>query len=159
LGSVVTTGQQQTAPLISNGGTLTITDAASQMLTGSIAGIDLTTLGTGGVVNLDAIVNLKSVSYSGTNADLIQLRDEAKIGGVVALSYQFIPGQSLASLAAAYADNKTSFSGTISAIPEPSSLILAAIGALAVLGCGAQRLKVAPRAISPSSRTTCQRVA
>jgi hypothetical protein len=156
LGSVVTTGQQQTAPLITSGGTLTITDAGLHMLTGSIAGIDLTTSGTGGIVNLDGTVNLTSVSYSGTNADLMQLRDEAAVGGgVVALTFQFIPGQSLASLAGPNSDHTTSFSGTISAsaVPEPSGLILAAIGALAVLGCGAEGLKVAARRLSPSPRT------
>jgi hypothetical protein len=140
-GSISTSGSLQTAPVLTSGGALTITDAGLKTLTGTIAGIDVDTMGTGGLVNLNGTVNLSAVSYSGTNADLKELRDEAAIGGgIVALSFQFIPGESLTQLAANHADFKTSYSGTIaSAVPEPSGLVLAGLGTLASLGYGLRR--------------------
>ena len=142
--SIVTSGSVQTAQVLTSGGTLSITDGL-KALTGTIAGIDVTTVGSGGLVNLNETVNLSSVSYAGTNADLKQLRDEAALGGgIVTLSFQFIPAETLTQFAANAADFKTSYSGTIATVPEPSGLVLAGIGALACLGCGLRRRSKSP---------------
>jgi hypothetical protein len=138
--SIVTLGPLQTAPLITSGGLLTIVDAASTALTGTIAGVDVSTVGTGGLVNVNGAINLTGVSYAGTNLDLIQLRDESVYKGVLAISFQFIPGKSLTDLAAHCAVNETSYSGSIyTAVPEPSSLALAGLGALGMFGYGLRR--------------------
>jgi hypothetical protein len=141
--SIVSFGKAQEAPVISTGGKLTITDASMHSLTGTISGVDVTTLGTGGSVDLNGIINLTNVSYSGTNHDLKQLKAEAAVnGGVVAISFQFIPGKSLTQLAANKADNKTSYSGSIAtvfngaSVPEPSSLVIAGLGALGFIAYG-----------------------
>jgi hypothetical protein len=135
--SVSTFGPMQSALVAASGGTLTITDANSISLTGTIAAMDVSTLGTGGAVNVEGAINLTGVAYSGMNADLTQLRDEADAsGGSVVLSFQFVPGESLTALTANGADHATSYSGTIStnAIPEPRSIIVAII-ALCCVGC------------------------
>ena len=81
----------------------------------------MSTAGTGGPVNLNGTVNLTAVTYSGTNADLLQLKNEAALGGgIVALTFQFVPGKTLTQFAAAGADYKTSYSGTIATARCPS---------------------------------------
>jgi hypothetical protein len=125
------------APVFTSGGSLSITDSSSIMLTGTIAGIDVATLGSGGAVNVNGIINLSDVSYAGTNADLTQLSHEAALnGGIVTVSFQFGSVTSLTQLTASGADNSTSYSGSFatSSVPEPSSLALGAIGALGVIG-------------------------
>ena len=123
------------ALLSTSGGNLTITDASSLSLTGNIAGIDVATVGTGGAVNVNGVINLTGVSYSGTNADLDQLRNEAAAGGgILSISFQFGSATSLTQLAGLGAPNSTSYSGTIATVPEPSSLALACFGAIAVAG-------------------------
>lgn len=139
---IVTTGSMQTAPVTSSGGTLTINDGNGQTLSGAIEMVSVTTIGAAGVLNLDAAINLTDVTYSGTNQDLTQLRNEAddSAGGTVTISFQFVPAQTLTSLAAAGADNTSSYSGSIEtvgsleAVPEPSSLAVAGMGALGLIG-------------------------
>jgi PEP-CTERM motif len=135
--SIVTSGLLQTAPVSTGGGTLTLTDASLNSLTSTITGVDVATMGTGGAVNVSGAINLMNVSYTGTNADLMELRNEAQVGGgVVALTFQFVPGESLTQLAASGADHKTSYSGTITtSVPEPSSLAIGCI-ALGTIGIG-----------------------
>jgi hypothetical protein len=128
--SIVTVGALQTAPVITSNGTLTITDAALDSLTGTLTGIDVATVGTAGAVDVNGAINLTNVSYSGTNSDLLELKNEAAAGGgVVAISFQFVPGEGLTTLAASGFTDQTSYSGTIttSAIPEPASLSLGCI--------------------------------
>jgi PEP-CTERM motif len=130
VGSIVTAGQVQTAPVITSNGTLTITDASLISLTGTLTGIDVATIGTAGAVDVNGAINLTNVSYSGTNSDLLELKNEAAAGGgIVAISFQFVPGESLTTLAASGPDQQTSYSGTITAsvVPEPASLSLGCI--------------------------------
>jgi hypothetical protein len=134
--SVVTFGPLQSAPVSTSGGVLTITDASLQSLTGTISGIDVSTIGTSGGVNVSGTINLTNVIYSGTNSDLTQLRNEADFGGgTVAITFQFVPSHSLLQLAASGSDRKTSYSGSITAVPEPSGLALGCI-ALGTIGFG-----------------------
>ena len=140
--SITSSGAVQTAAVTpSSGATLTITDADHVSLTAAISGVDIATLGTAGAFNVDGAIDLKNVSYTGTNTDLLDLKNDITTdGGVVALTFQFVPGESLTQLAAASSDT-SSYSGTIAAasVPEPSSLALAATAALAGLGMWARR--------------------
>jgi hypothetical protein len=143
-------GVLQTASLTTSDGSLTITDGNHQTLTATIAGLNVTTLGTSGVVNVSGAINLSDVVYSGTNTDLLALKTDANAnGGVFTLTFQFVPGLSLTQLAASGAVNETSYSATIQAssfgitsVPEPSSLALGCIGTLALAGFGICRRKV-----------------
>ncbi len=71
LGGMTAGAGGQTAPLVTNGGTLTITDASQRQLTAKIAGINVATVGSRGLINVDGDLNLTSISSSGTNADSI----------------------------------------------------------------------------------------
>jgi hypothetical protein len=131
-GSITTSSGTQSAPLTGTG-TFSITDANSVMLTATVAWINIQTSGTGGTINATGTLNLTSVAYTGTNADLLQLKNEANGGGVAALTFQFTPAQTLTSLETS--THSTSYSGTLTATatPEPTSIALALAG-LPVLG-------------------------
>jgi hypothetical protein len=140
--SITSIGPGQTAPVsTSAGATLTITDLDNISLTATVSGVDIATLGTAGSINLDGAINLTNVHYSGVNNDLLELKsDVAANGGIVALTFQFVPSESLAQLATGGSDLTTSYSGTIAAasIPEPGSLLLGciALGMITVgVGC------------------------
>jgi hypothetical protein len=137
--SITSIGPGQTAPVsTSSGATLAITDSKNVSLTAAISGVDIATLGTAGVINVDGAINLTNVHYSGTNTDLLELKnDVAASGGIVALTFQFVPGATLTQMAAGGSD-PTSYSGTIAtaSIPEPGTLLLGCI-ALGTIAVGA----------------------
>jgi hypothetical protein len=139
--SITTLGPLQMAPVATSGGLLTLTDGSGHALTGTITGVDLATVGTGGSVNVEGSINLTNVIYAGANADLTELKNDANLGGgVFALTFQFVPAESLTQLAANHADHETSFSGTVmTAVPEPSGLLLGCTGLLGLIGYGLRR--------------------
>ncbi len=138
----------QTANLSTTGGTISITDASNHTLTASIAGLDISTFGTGVTVNVNGDINLSNVQYSGTNADLLALKADANAnGGVFTLTFQFTPAESLTKLEAV-GTHKSTYSGSIDAsslgvasVPEPSSLALGCIGLSFVIGYRIRRRK------------------
>jgi hypothetical protein len=137
--SITHVGPWQDAPATVTNGVFTITDAAHHSLIGAITGLDLATLGTGGALNVSGGINLSNVVYSGTNADLKKIRDQAEYGGgVLAITFQFLPARSLTALTAKNSDFKTSYSGSLltQSIPEPSAGLLAGTGILCLLGYG-----------------------
>jgi hypothetical protein len=139
--SIVTNGSTQTALVTTNNGSLTISDGTN-LLTGTVTGVNVSTTGVLGVVDMSGAINLTNVSYSGTNADLLKLMNEAKgNGGVVTISFQFLPAKTLTQLAASGSDKKTSYSGSIATTvaPEPSSLAITGIAALGMIGFGLRR--------------------
>jgi hypothetical protein len=124
-------GGQQDAPLTGTV-TLTILDGATPF-TASMSGIEITTTGTGGVVNVGGAVNLSGLSYAGSNADLVALFNQASAnGGISTLSFQFIPALSLTDLAKAGVQS-TSYAGSLTAAPEPATIAMA-FTALPILG-------------------------
>ncbi len=124
-------------------GTLTINDdlGLGTNLTGTINGFNLSdTVGSGGALNESATVNLSNVSYSGTNADLLALAAQStKYGGVVTVTFQFTTTTSLTDLTSG--THETSWSGSITSTPEPSTMALAGLGALGLIGYGLRRRK------------------
>jgi len=134
-----------TTGIVTGSETLTINDGAGHNLTGTVTGVNIAVIGTGGTLNTTATVNLSGVTYTGTSADLVALRNDVNAnGGVVAMTFQFVPAVSLTALGAAGATNSTSWSGTIestTAVPEPSSLAIAGLGALGMIGYGIRRRK------------------
>jgi hypothetical protein len=146
--SITSNGPGQTAPVsTSAGATLTITDASNMPLTATVSGVDIATFGTAGAINMDGAINLTDVHYSGANIDLLELKsDVAANGGVVALTFQFVPGESLAQLATGGSEFATSYSGTIAAasIPEPGTLLLGCIAlGMITVGVGCRKYKKA----------------
>ena len=155
--SIVTTGPVQTASITSTG-TLTITDASSShySLTATVALTNVSTVSSFGAVNVNGDINLSNILYSGTNKDLLQLKNEAAgNGGVMTISFQFATATSLTQITASGFDKKISYSATIatksisttSIAPEPSSFGIAGIGALGMIGFGLRR-RIAARVVS-----------
>ena len=107
IGPITISGSLQTAP-VTGSGTLHITDGVHQ-LTGTIQWVDITTLGTSGVLNLNGVVNLTGIAYAGASLDLQSL--VASGTAEVDLTFQFIPGRTLTQLVAT--GGFTDFSGTI----------------------------------------------
>ncbi len=135
-------------------GTLTIIDGNGVKLTGTVVMEDVSTFGTFGGTNINGQVNLTGVSYSGSNQDLTQLKNEADTGGgaVLTISFQFTTPESLKQLANTKSIS-TSYSGSIattaggdvSGVPEPSGLAIAGIGALGLIGYSLRRKRCGTR--------------
>ena len=107
IGPITISGPLQTAP-VTGSGTLHISDGTHQH-TGTVQWVDITTLGTSGVLNLNGLVNLTGIAYPGTSLDLQSLVTSGT--AEVDLTFQFIPGQTLTQLATT--GGFTDFSGTI----------------------------------------------
>ena len=129
-GSITPDGSGETAPVSTSGGLLTIVDGNNVALTATVSGIEIATFGTAGSFNVEGAINLTNIHYSGMNADLLSLTSGVTAnGGIVALSFQFDPGESLSQLAASGADFGSSYSGLVATatVPEPGSLLLGCI--------------------------------
>jgi hypothetical protein len=108
---------------VSGAGTLSIYgQSANPLAAGLASGLSMGQSG--------AFTNLKLFSYRGSDAALLSLVDGTT--GVNTLSFQFIPGGSLASLASGGSFSSTTFSGSLVAIPEPP--MAAALLSCSVLG-------------------------
>jgi len=135
IGTITTNGTVSTAPVTGTGGFL-IHDGAFT-LSASLVWINVSQNGTGGVLNLDGSVNLTGITYGGSNPDLMAL---ASAGSALnALSFQFVPVVSLATLRNGPGPNSTSFSGSV-AVPEPGTAALIVLG-LGVLTAAMVRLR------------------
>jgi hypothetical protein len=123
IGTITTSGDISTAPVTGIGGFL-VHDGAFT-LSASLVWIDITQDGTGGVLNLNGSVNLTGITYGGSNPDLMALASAGS--GLNALTFQFVPALSLATLRNGPGPNSTSFSGSV-AVPEPGSAALIVFG-------------------------------
>lgn len=131
-------GGVERATLTSVGGPAQLTlgpDTGNVSLTATIDWIDIETKGTGSALNAQGQVNISSVSYSGTNADLIMFANQvAAQGGIGTLSFSFLPTRSLNDLLGP-GTFKTGYSGSLTAAPEPGTVAMA-LTALPLLGLG-----------------------
>jgi len=128
-GSGITLVQQAavTGPLAN----LVISDGSGN-LSGTVNFINVATFATaGGGVNANLTVNLTGVTYSGSNPDLELLKAEQP--GTLDLSFQFSPGETLTQLSTGTGPYSTSFSGSLSVVPEPSTLALTGLGGLVLV--------------------------
>lgn len=133
-GSITTTGsgltQVQQAPVTSLA-TLVINDGTVN-LSGTVNFESIATFYTSsGALNANLMVNLTGLTYSGSNPDLQFL--DANEPGTLSLSFQFSPGKTLTQLSTGTGPYVTSYSGSLSVVPEPATLALAGLGATCVL--------------------------
>lgn len=112
-------------------GTLVISDGAEN-LTGVVNWIDVATYGVGsGAFNASLNVNVTDMVYAGTNPDLQYLT--ANQPGSMDVSFQFSTSETLTQLSQGTGPYSTSFSGSLSVVPEPSTLALAGLSGLGLL--------------------------
>jgi len=140
-GLITTSGPVQTANVTTPTGSFTINDGSGHLATGSVNWVQVDTVfsATGGV-NAGATVNITGMTYAGLNSDLLAL--VAGGNGSVTLSFTFNPGKTLTDLTTGSGPYATSYSGSLSAVPEPPTMIA---GALLLLPFGASTLRILRR--------------
>jgi hypothetical protein len=123
----------QTANVTGPLGGLNINDGVGNLLTGDVNWVQLVTINSIGGINASLTVNVTSLSYSGTNPDLVTFASEPP--GTMNVSFQFSPGKMLSELTSGTGPYTTSFSGSLTVVPEPTTIscLLLGFGALA---CG-----------------------
>jgi hypothetical protein len=111
---------------------LNISDGVGNFLTGNVNWIQVATFNSAGAINASLTVNVTGLAYAGTNPDLVTL----VAGGTASmnLSFQFSPGETLFQLTSGVVPYNTSFSGSISVVPEPMSAGVLLLG-FGVLVC------------------------
>lgn len=139
-GDITTSGDLQWAPVTTTGGALTIKEVNGGLLSGILDWGRVRTYGVSGGLNADLTVNVSSLVY--TPADALHINPDlsALAANTVAslnLSFTFNPAKTLTQLSAGSEPFKSSYSGSISAVPElPTSIAGAAAVGLALLGIG-----------------------
>lgn len=112
IGTVTTVGPTSTAP-VTGTGTFTIYDGITP-LSASITWDEMSQTGTGSTLNVNGIVNLTSITYTGSNPDLVTLFNDAS--GYAVLTFQFIPAKTLSYLKTHRIS--TTFSGSVASTPD-----------------------------------------
>jgi len=135
IGTISTIGSLSTAPVTGTGG-FVISDGTFD-LTATLTWADIQQLGGGGSLNVGGVVNLTSVTYSGSNPALKALATAG--AGIDVLSFQFTPPVSLATLSNGPGPNQTSFSGAVSA---PDGGTTAGLLSFALLGVEVMRRRI-----------------
>jgi hypothetical protein len=79
-----------------------------------------------GGLNANLTVDLSGLSYSGTNPDLSSFFSAP--AGELNLSFQFNPAETLSQLSAGTGPYNTSFNGSLTPVPEPTSLLIFGMG-------------------------------
>ena len=127
-------GVEQALVTTSNG-SFSVYDGVTASLTADLDWKDITVYNKlSGVMNGTGIANLSNIAYTRSNSDLVAIRDGQQ--QTVVLTFQFSPlkKKSLTDLMTDGQVNSTSYSGSLSSVPEPSALVLlagAAIGLVA----------------------------
>ncbi len=137
-------GEEQ-ANVTTKDGTFSVYDRASNTLTANLNWENIEVLyGLFGLLNTTGTANLSNVTYSGSNSDLLGIKD----GGdqTVVLTFQFSPvtSQSLTELMTPGQVSSTSYSGSLSSsssppVPEPSSCMLLVTAGLGMLAYASRR--------------------
>jgi len=140
-GAITISDGVQTANVTTPTGGMAIADALGVLLTGNVNWVQISTIGAGGSLNAFATINITDLSYSGVNAALLGLVAEGNTVGSVDLTFQFASPDSLTMLSE-YGGAAGSYSGSIAAVPEPTTVIA---GALLLLPFGASTLRILRR--------------
>lgn len=126
-GAITTSGTLQTAS-VSGMGALSIFDGTTT-LTADLTWVEIRTQGIGGALNIFGDLNLTNIMYTGSNSDLLELKNTAAGNGSTSLNFQLGSVPDLSALAAnGVTTDLGSYSGQISVIPEPATAGLFIIG-------------------------------
>ena len=128
------------ASVTTTDGTFSVYDGVGATLTADLDWTDIYVFGKlMGGMNTTGVVNLSNVTYSGGNSDLMAIANGRE--QTVVLTFQFSPvtKKSLTELMADGRVTTTSYSGSLSSVPEPSSCLLLATAGLGLLCCDWRR--------------------
>jgi hypothetical protein len=122
----------ESAPVTGPGGVFSVNDGSGFNLTGNINWVEISTHNYAGGINSHLVVNVTGLNYAGSNPDLVAIGDASS--AQMALTFQFAPGLSLADLTSGSGPYKTSYSGSLTVVPEPTTTacVLLGLGALAM---------------------------
>jgi hypothetical protein len=140
-GAIVTSGPIETAQVTGPVGSLVINDGVN-LLTANVNWVSVTTVFMSvGVLNGALSVNVTNIVYSGSNPDLLYLKNNAP--GSMDLSFQFSPGKDLIALSSGTGPYDTSYSGSVSVqpVPEPATAGLLVSGGIVLAIFGRKTLK------------------
>jgi PEP-CTERM motif len=117
-------------------GTFNINGAAPDSLTGTLDLVNMYQVGIGGGTNVNAFANLTVSSATGLLAGYLVP------GGIVSTTLQFAGNPNLTALSGVSntLDKTSSYSGTMTPVPEPSSLLLLGAGLLGLAAYGRKKL-------------------
>jgi hypothetical protein len=138
LGTITSSPPIQSAPVTGLGQFVLYDTVPGPALTANIWWVSALSIGTVGALNPNGWLNLNNFSYSGTNPFLQALASNT--AGVASVNFPFVPGETLNQLETDGIANPTSFAGSLSAIPEPSSYA-ALLGGVAFGGMLLRRLR------------------
>ena len=134
VGAITAAGALEEASVTTLDGVFGIDDGAGKMLTANLNWNDIFVYNSlCGALNISGATNLTNFQYSGSNSALLAIKN----GGdqTIVLTFQFSPltRKSLTQLMTDGQVNSTSYSGSLSSVPEPSSCVLLGMAALSLL--------------------------
>jgi hypothetical protein len=124
-GAITVNGSEQSASVLGLGA-LDIKDGSGFDVTGNVDWVQINTFNYSGALNAALVVNITGLSYAGSNPDLQSL--VAAGSGQVTLTFQFSPGETLSQLSSGSSPFTTSYSGSLSPTPEPTTVGLLLLG-------------------------------
>ncbi len=134
VGTITVDGGMETASVTTADGSFSVYDGANT-LTADLDWIDIFVFNefVGGLNVMGGTANLDNFSYSGSNSDLLSILNGSD--QTVILTFQFSPltSNSLTVLMADDQVNSTSYSGSLSSVPEPGMLVLLTLGGFVAL--------------------------
>ncbi|MEJ0089566.1 MAG: PEP-CTERM sorting domain-containing protein [Limisphaerales bacterium] len=123
-GSITTiisgSGIDQTANVSGSPGALLVNDGSGFNMTGLVNWGQISTHDFAGAINASLTVNVTGLSYAGSNPDLLTF--VANSPAALNLTFQFSPGRTLSDLTTGSGAYQTSYSGSLSVVPEPTSV-------------------------------------
>ena len=134
VGPITTVGSMEQASVTTADGTFSVYDGSSIPLTANLDWKDIQVFyGLVGGLNVTGIANLNNVSYSGSNSDLLGIKNGSDQTVILTFQFSLANKHSLTELMVDGQVNSTSYSGSLSAVPEPSSCVLLGMATLGLL--------------------------
>jgi hypothetical protein len=140
VGLITVTGTMEQASVTTTDGLFSIDDGHGNTLKADLDWKDiLVYTKMFGFMNILGDVNLANVTYAGSNTDLLAIKNGGDQSVVLSFTFSPVAKKSLVQLMTPGEVNSTSYSGSLSAVPEPSSCVLLGMAAFGLLTCAVRR--------------------